>query len=1140
MFMSQKELILDNSSLWYKDAIIYELPVKTFYDGNNDGYGDFAGLTEKLDYLEGLGVNVLWLLPYYPSPLKDDGYDISDYYNIRPEYGGLSDFKKFLKEAHRRGIYIITELVLNHTSDQHKWFQRARKAKKGSKFRDYYVWSDTYEKFGEARIIFEDFEKSNWAWDEEAQAYFWHRFYSHQPDLNYDSPYVQKEILKVVDYWLRMGVDGLRLDAVPYLFQRRGTNCENLPETFDFLKKLRAHVDSKFRNKMFLAEANQWPEDAVKYFGDGNSCHMAFHFPLMPRMFMAIQMEDRFPIIDTLEQTPAIPDNCQWALFLRNHDELTLEMVSAEERDFMYKVYARDYDARLNLGIRRRLAPLLDNNRSMIEVMNVLLFSLPGTPIIYYGDEISMGDNYYLGDRDGVRTPMQWSADRNAGFSSVNPQKLYLPVIIDPDYHYGAVNVEKHERISTSFLRWMKRLIAIRKSFKAFSRGTISFILSENPKVLAFIRNYKDENILVVVNLSRYPQVVELDLEEYSGYVPEEVFGRNDFPIIKDSPYILSLGDYGYYFFILKREERAKTIKSKYIPFKINVKKNWEEILSGKLNKLFEEKLKDYVSGCRWFGGKSKKIESIRIVENIKVGKFPSVSHVLFLNIGYGGNIFELYFLPVTFSTGEKIKKIMSEHPESVICRLTVEGTRVERKSDVPQRIAERIRVRSYEGIIYDALYDSEFRKNILQLFIKRNMFKGLYGSITSLRGLSLQAILNEKKGLLFEESQVLKAEQSNNSFIFDNRLYCKFYRRIDEGINPEVEIVETITEKTSYKNVPPFIGTLKYTSKNRQPVFIALMQNYIKNQGDMFQFTIDELDRYFERVISRVNELKDFTEISSHLVNFDEGEFPELAHEIMGGLYLEIVTHLGRRTAELHMALSSVEDNVDFAPENFTILDQRSLYQSMYLQSRNVLRTLKNSLNRLNDDAREKARKILNFENMILDIFKLLIKKKIKAKKIRIHGDLHLGQIIFTGNDFIFIDFEGEPVRSLSERRLKSSPLRDLAGMVRSFHYAAYIELYKQGSIKKDNLLLLEPWTDLWYMYVSRVFLKSYINTLRDDSIILDNREDMEMYLNIYILDKAIYEIGYELDNRPEWAMIPIRGIEKLLGKYPFLMKHS
>jgi maltose alpha-D-glucosyltransferase/alpha-amylase len=544
---------LEDNPLWYKDAIIYQLHVRTFFDSDGDGIGDFKGLTEKLDYLQDLGVTALWLLPFCPSPLKDDGYDISDYTAIHPSYGNLRDFKAFLRESHRRGLRVITELVVNHTSDQHAWFRRARRAEPGSPWRDFYVWSDTPDRYKETRIIFPDFESSNWAWDPVAKAYYWHRFYSHQPDLNYDNPHVQSAIFKALDFWLDLGVDGLRLDAVPYLYEREGTNCENLPETHRFLKKLRDHVESRFKNRMFLGEANQWPEDAAEYFGKGDECHMAFHFPLMPRMFMGIKLEDRKPIVDILQNTPSIPEGCQWGIFLRNHDELTLEMVTDEERDYMYDEFAKEKLAKLNLGIRRRLAPLMENDRRKVELLNGLLMSMPGSPIIYYGDEIGMGDNIYLGDRNGVRTPMHWNGGWNAGFSNADPEQLYSALISNPLYGYQVVNVEAQRRSEHSLLAWMKRLIRLRKSNRVFSRGTMEILNPQNHRVLAFVREAEGQKILVVSNLSNQAQAAELDLRRWKGSIPIEMFGGNPFPRIGELPYLLTLGPYHFYWFRLRR-----------------------------------------------------------------------------------------------------------------------------------------------------------------------------------------------------------------------------------------------------------------------------------------------------------------------------------------------------------------------------------------------------------------------------------------------------------------------------------------------------------------------------------------------------------------------------------------------------------
>ena len=606
---------LDDDPLWYKDAIIYELHVRAFYDSDGDGSGDFKGLIAKLPYLQELGVSAIWLLPFYPSPLRDDGYDIADYEDVNPMYGRLADARQFIAEAHRRGIRVINELVCNHTSDQHPWFQRARHARPGSPLRNLYVWSETNQRYQDARIIFKDFEVSNWTWDHDAGAYYWHRFYAHQPDLNYDNPSVRKAILRVVDFWFDLGVDGLRLDAVPYLYERAGTSCENLPETHAFLKELRRHVDRKFKNRLFLAEANQWPEDAAAYFGTGDECHMNFHFPLMPRLFMALHTEDRFPIIDILQQTPALPENCQWGIFLRNHDELTLEMVTDEERDYMYRVYAQDPQARINLGIRRRLAPLLGNNRRRIELMNGLLFSLPGSPIIYYGDEIGMGDNVYLGDRNGVRTPMQWIGDRNAGFSRTNPQRLYLPIIIDPEYHYEAINVEAQQNNPHSLLWWMKRLIALRKRHQAFGRGSLDFLQPDNRKILAFLRCYQDERILIVANLSRFVQCVELDLTPFTGMVPIEMFGRVTFPPIGEQPYFLTLGPHAFYWFMLEAprvDELSVTVPQAQVPT-VTVMGGWESLFQEEGKTALEAILPDYLKGRRWFGGKARPLRSTTI-----------------------------------------------------------------------------------------------------------------------------------------------------------------------------------------------------------------------------------------------------------------------------------------------------------------------------------------------------------------------------------------------------------------------------------------------------------------------------------------------------------------------------------------------
>lgn len=1107
--MQKKDVLLEDVPLWYKDAVIYEVHIKAFYDSNSDGIGDLKGLTEKLDYLESIGITAIWLLPFYPSPQKDDGYDISNYFSVHPQYGTLRDFKEFLREAHKRGIRVITELVLNHTSDQHSWFQKSRKMKNNSRWRDFYVWSDTPEKYKDARIIFKDFEPSNWAWDHVAKAYYWHRFYSHQPDLNYDSPHVQKAVFRVLDFWLSMGVDGLRLDAVPYLFERENTNCENLRETYDFLRKLRAHVDSRYKNRLLLAEANQWPEDAVNYLGNGDMCHMAFHFPLMPRIFMSLWMEDRFPIIDIFEQTPPIPDICQWALFLRNHDELTLEMVTDEERDYMYKVYARDPSARINLGIRRRLAPLLGNHQRKIELMNFMLFSLPGTPVIYYGDEIGMGDNYYLGDRNGVRTPMQWSADRNAGFSRANPQKLYLPIIIDPEYHYEAVNVENQERNQSSLLWWMKRIISMRKRFKSFGRGTVEFLLPDNPKVLAFIRQYEDETILIVVNLSRYSQVVELDLSRFSGYTPEEMFSRNKFPVIKDSPYVLTLGFYDYFWFSLQKEEDVIRFSDLFAPVpELIVSGKWENVFQGKTReKLEDEIIPSYITGCRWFGGKAKRIRQIKIIENIAVGKINSITRLIFVRVLYSDGLPDIYILPISFLSGDEAKKIIEEKPYIIISRLRSEDG---------------------EGILYDGVYSEELHKDLFWLIAGRHTIKGIYGHLAAYPGRFFRKMKGE--GILSEKTHVLKAEQSNTSILYGNRFFFKLFRRLDEGINPDLEIGKFLTERAYFKNIAPFAGAIEYRRPGIEPVVVGLLQEFVPNQGDAWTYSLDSVGRSFERVLSKRSEIEKMPDAPSSLLDVDLQSIPLILQELIGVDYLEMITLLGTRTAELHLSLASNKEDQNFSPEPFSILYQRSMYQSMQSLTKRVFDQLRKNLKNLTDKDYEAGTEVLGLEKAIMERYKTLLKKKITAVKTRIHGDYHLGQVLFTGNDFIIIDFEGEPARSLSERRLKRSPLIDVSGMVRSFHYAAYSSFFKHFLFSSEDIINLEKWITLWYAYVSGMFIRSYLDTAREATFIPAEREDIEMLLKLFLLEKAVYEIGYELNNRPDWVSIPLKGIKYLM----------
>ena len=1068
--------------LWFKDAVVYELHVKTFQDSDGDGLGDFRGLIDRLDYFTELGVTALWLLPFYPSPLKDDGYDIADYFAVHPSYGTLDDFRTFLALAHERGLRVITELVLNHTSDQNAWFQRARRAAPGTPERDFYVWSDDPHKYADARIIFKDFETSNWTWDPVAKAYFWHRFYSHQPDLNFENPLVHTELLRAIDFWFEMGVDGLRLDAIPYLYEREGTNCENLPETHAFIRKLRAHIDSKFTDRMLLAEANQWPEDSVEYFGTGDECHMEFHFPLMPRMFMALQMEDRFPIIDILDQTPAIPENCQWAIFLRNHDELTLEMVTDEERDYMYRVYAEDTRARINLGIRRRLAPLMGNNRRKIELINSLLFSLPGTPIIYYGDEIGMGDNFYLGDRNGVRTPMQWSPDRNAGFSKANPQQLYLPTVIDPDYHYESVNVENQQRNVSSLFWWMRRVLHVREKVRAFARGSLEFLHPDNAKVLAYVRKLGDETVLVVANLSRFVQVVELDLATYAGLVPEELFGRSTFPEIKQTLSAFTLGPHGFYWLALRAAPAVRAVEIAWTSPELGVPAAWSSAL---VKCLEREVLPAYLPTCRWFGGKERVMRELKIVQNVPLGADPDAAHLLIVEVTFAEGLPDSYVLPLAFADELTTARLAAEAPQSVVARL--EGSQS----------------------ICDALQLPETRTTLLRLVVGQPPARGRARVVGSASPAFDCAALEQ----IAASSRLLGADQSNASIAYGDAWFLKILRKFERGPHPDAEITRYLADEARLRDATPYGGSLLFTDPTGEAT-IGILVGFTKNQGDGWTYTLDALARYFDRVLEARRELDDTS-----------------AADLIGAVFPERARQLGVRTAELHRALAAAEDRPEFAPEPFSTLYQRSVYQGMRGSAGRILRQLKRQLSRLPEEARTDASSLLANHAQLLKVFARLLDHKIEATKIRIHGDFHLGQVLNTGKDFVIIDFEGEPRLPLSERRLKRSPLRDVAGMLRSFDYAVTTALRDE---RADDVQRLAPWGRAWITRIHETYLSAYLETAAGAVFLPTSASDTQLLLEAFQLHKAIYEIGYELSYRPHWVTTPLRAVNEMLASHP------
>jgi maltose alpha-D-glucosyltransferase / alpha-amylase len=1102
--MAKSKTILDDKLHWYKDAIIYELHIKAFRDSNADGIGDFGGLLEKLDYLQELGVTAIWLLPFYPSPLKDDGYDIAEYYSINPSYGTIEQFRQLLDEAHKRNLKVITELVINHTSDQHPWFQRARRASIGSPERDFYVWTDDPNQYKDVRIIFQDFEASNWTWDPVAQQYYWHRFFHHQPDLNYDNPQVQEEVFKVLDYWCAMGVDGFRLDAVPYLFEREGTNGENLPETHAFLKKLRKHLDDNFPGTLFLAEANMWPEDSAAYFGAGDECHMNYHFPVMPRMFMALQMEDRYPITDIFDQTPEIPETCQWAMFLRNHDELTLEMVTDEERDYMYKVYAKDPKARINLGIRHRLAPLLDNSRRKIELMNSLLFSLPGTPVVYYGDEIGMGDNFYLGDRDGVRTPMQWSPDRNAGFSVTNPHQLYLPVIMDPEYHYESVNVETQRRNTSSLFWFMKRLINIRKRYKAFSRGDMKFLNADNPKVLAFTRSYEAQTLLIVVNLSKYAQPAEIDLAHFKGYVPVEVFSKNKFPSVREgAPYFFTLSPHSYQWFELQKahplvEERASLPQLQA--------DSWDDLLTPATRQLLESDiLPHYLSTARWFMGRERTLYNVTILEQAPVNLPEGAASLWLLEATYESGLPELYQLPVLFGSRKLPKQLAESYPQAIITNLSLGGV---------------------EGVLCDALYTSVYQQWLLDHLAANGRLK-VPRSTLEFRAKDDVQEYAQKSGP--DGRSRIHEDGVHTSIAYDNALYLRAYRKVDRGNNPDVELSQMLSDHVHFPYVPKYLGCVEWNT-GKETIVLTLVEELVENHGDGYSYMRERMHNYFDRVLARGREeLEQLTYYGSLTDPVGYDDLPETLKVILGARGAELARLLGMRTGELHLALASGTTR-EFAPEEFSLHYQRSLFSSMQSLVRETLQKTDRRLKTLSPEAGILAQELFNRKDDLLALFKRIYSKKLDIVRMRIHGNYNLGQILLTGKDIAIKDFSGNSFRPFSERRLKRSPLRDVVGMVRSFYFAAYEGLFLDPEVANGQVPFLIPFVDLWAHYVSMFFMHAYVETVQGSRVVPQNRDDFEVVLQTFLLERALKDLHFVVTARPQMAIVPLRIIQSIV----------
>ncbi|HEX3349865.1 MAG TPA: maltose alpha-D-glucosyltransferase [Acetobacteraceae bacterium] len=1077
-------------TLWYKDAVVYQVHIKSFFDSDNDGFGDFKGLIEKLDYIAELGVTAVWLLPFYPSPRRDDGYDISDYRGVHPEYGTLADVRRFISAAHDRGLRVIAELVINHTSDRHSWFQRARAAKAGTKERNFYVWSDTDDKYAGTRVIFIDTEKSNWTWDDTAKAYYWHRFYSHQPDLNFDNPHVLKEVLAVMRFWVDLGVDGLRLDAVPYLVEREGTINENLPETHAVLKRIRAELDAHAPGRMLLAEANQWPEDAQQYFGDGDECHMCFHFPLMPRMYMAIAREDRFPITDIMRQTPELPGNCQWAIFLRNHDELTLEMVTDSERDYLWETYAHDRRARLNLGIRRRLAPLLERDRRRIELMNGLLLSMPGTPVIYYGDEIGMGDNIHLGDRDGVRTPMQWSPDRNGGFSRADPASLVLPPIMDALYGFETLNVEAQDRDPFSLLNWMRRMLAVRKQFPAFGRGRLRFLYPGNRKIFAYLRELDDpeQSILCVCNLSRTAQAVELDLSAFNGRVPVDMVGGSVFPPVGQLAYLLTLPPFGFFWFLLAQEAQLPpwhTPAPEPLPefATIVIRGGVAEALEPQGRRLLEnEILPAYIPKRRWFAAKGEHVDGFRVAYAAPLPG-PSEAMLVEVEARIGGRT-DNYVLPL---------RIVWEE---------------ETTGALPQQLAlARVRRGRRIGVLTDGFAADDLATGILRALADNAVISTTRGEI---QFLPTNRIADLDLGTA-PEIRRFSAEQSNSSLVIGDAVVLKIIRHVLDGVSPEGEMTRYLTER-GFPHTAPLFGEVVRVGPDGTPHTLVLAQGFVRNQGDGWTWTLDFLSR-------TIGELS-------------VGGATGAPHDDVMSAYDVFAAAVGRRLGELHAVLATPTDDPDFTPKPADEAARAEWAESAIDQLDQACALLSNRTEWPDEQTRNLADALLARHDALVDMVRRLAREGRGAIRTRIHGDFHLGQTLVVQGDAFIIDFEGEPARPIAQRRLKSSGLRDAAGLLRSFDYAAAATA---TAISAGSAQLQDRRTALLARFrtaAAAKFIEAYRAALAAAEHQWVERAAEAPLLDLFLIEKAAYEIRYEAANRPTWLHIPLEGLHDIASR--------
>ena len=1084
---------------WYKDALIYELHVRSFFDANGDGIGDFRGLIQKLDYIQDLGVNTIWLLPFYPSPLKDDGYDIANYRDIHPSYGTLRDFRQLLRESHARGLRVFTELVVNHTSDHHPWFQAARQAPRGSTKRDYYVWSDTGKEYQDARIIFTDTETSNWTLDAVAKQYFWHRFFGHQPDLNFDNPRVLKSVLDVMHFWLDMGVDGLRLDAVPYLIEREGTNCENLKETHDVLKQLRRSLDERYRDRALLAEANQWPADVRPYFGDGDECHMAYHFPLMPRIFMAVRQEDALPIVEIMRQTPEIPPNCQWALFLRNHDELTLEMVTDEERDYMYTAYAADPQMRLNVGIRRRLAPLMEHSRPLIELLNSLLLSMPGSPIIYYGDELGMGDNVYLGDRNGVRTPMQWTGDRNAGFSRADPARLFAPPVMDPVYGYQAINVEAQERSPSSLLNWMRRMLRLRRQHPTLGRGSFDPVATDNRRVLAYLREDAQQQILVVANMARTVQPVHLDLQRFQGRHPVELIGNTELPNVTTEPYFLTLAPHGFYWFQLAQVSKPIVLqrprlagRDEPVP-KLLVSAVWESLLDGATRALLErDALIGFLTRQRWYAAKARHATRARFADWTMMDANPPLFFCI-VEVEYAGGVVDRYALVLAAVAGEMAHQVLQHRHSAILARLS--GAKA--------------------GVLYDGMTDPIVANRVMDIMRRGGTISMRSGAVRVSFSESMDAFPTDESPL---RAHIPSVEQSNSSVLIGDKYLLKVFRRLQAGENPDIEVGRTLGSRANEARVPALLAWAEYQGEGSAPMSMAMVQQQVPSRGSAWQRALDEVHGYCERAML------------AHRARADAERTVPSAGDIEDtmGVYRATIELLGQRTADLHRTMAGIERE-GFGIHTYSRDDLDKLVRDLKAHAARALDMARDRRGTLPDETAQRVDVLLTHTEAVDAALDRLLTIEDAGKRIRTHSDFHLGQVLEVAGDVYFIDFEGEPARPIAERRVPQSPLRDIAGMVRSFGYAARAGLKTFLESHPDGRHPLDPWINGWELHAAAMYLNAYLRNIGEAGL-LPASPARDLLLRALLLDKAFYELSYELNNRPDWVEIPVDGLLRLL----------